>query len=138
MFDGCLSLSSIPDISKWNIRNVKDISKMFSQCRSLISLPDLTKWKTKNIENISEIFKGCLSISFLPNIQKWKFSNFKNINNICEDCLSMVNLYDTSTTILKLERIFPFKRRRAFSFDFSAVEVEYSYDDILIEENKTI
>ena len=34
MFEGCSSLLSLPDISKWNITNVNDIKYMFSGCSS--------------------------------------------------------------------------------------------------------
>ena len=47
MFSECSSLISIPDISKWNIDNVKDMRYMFSECSSLITLPDISKWDTK-------------------------------------------------------------------------------------------
>ena len=35
MFHDCLSLSTIPDISKWNTDNFKNISYMFNNCSSL-------------------------------------------------------------------------------------------------------
>ena len=35
------NLNSIPDISKWNTSNVKNMSAMFSGLHSLISLPDI-------------------------------------------------------------------------------------------------
>ena len=38
MFDGCSSLSSLPDISKWNINNVTNMSNIFSGCSFLLSL----------------------------------------------------------------------------------------------------
>jgi len=37
------SLISLPDISKWNTSNVKDMSYMFCLCSSLISLTDISK-----------------------------------------------------------------------------------------------
>ena len=43
MFSGCSSLSSLPDISKWNTSNVTDMSCMFFGCSSLSSLPDISK-----------------------------------------------------------------------------------------------
>ena len=46
MFYNCSSLSSLPDISKWNTSNVNYMSDMFYRCYSLISLPDLSKWNT--------------------------------------------------------------------------------------------
>ena len=43
MFSGCSSLSSLPDISKWNINNITNMSYMFSGCESLSSIPDISK-----------------------------------------------------------------------------------------------
>ena len=52
MFYGCSSLISLPDISKWNTKNVTDMGYMFYECSSLKSLPDISKWKTNNVVNI--------------------------------------------------------------------------------------
>ena len=49
----CDKLISLPDISKWDTQNVKDMSYMFSDCKSLISLPDISKWDTQNVINMS-------------------------------------------------------------------------------------
>ena len=40
IFDGCSSLESLPDISKWNTNNVNDMSYMFGGCELLKLLPD--------------------------------------------------------------------------------------------------
>ena len=48
MFEGCLSLSSLPDISKWNTSNITNMSYMFEGCLSLLSLPDISKWNNTN------------------------------------------------------------------------------------------
>ena len=40
MFSCCISLESLPDISKWNTDNVTDMSEMFYDCESLQSLPN--------------------------------------------------------------------------------------------------
>ena len=39
----CKSLISLPDISKWNTKDVTDMSYMFYNCSSLSSLPDISK-----------------------------------------------------------------------------------------------
>jgi len=56
----CNSLISLPDISKWNTSNVKDMSKMFSGFNSLISLPNISKWNTSNLKK-EYIFYECLN-----------------------------------------------------------------------------
>ena len=40
---------------------------MFNYCESLISLPDISKWNTKNVTNMSWIFHGCKSLEKIPN-----------------------------------------------------------------------
>ena len=62
MFDGCSSLSSLPDISKWNTNNVTNMSYMFNGCSSLSSLPDISKWNTNKVTDMSYIFSDCLSL----------------------------------------------------------------------------
>ena len=53
MFYCCSSLSSLPDISKWNTNNVTNMNNMFYGCSSLTSLPDISKWNTNNVTNMS-------------------------------------------------------------------------------------
>ena len=53
----CLSLSSLPDISKWNTINVNNMSEMFSNCLSLLNF-------FNNLDNKSQIIESDLSISF--------------------------------------------------------------------------
>ena len=66
MFYECNSLSSLPDISKWNTSNVTDMSWMFYGCNSLSSLPDISKWNTSNVNNMGSMFSGCKSNLIIP------------------------------------------------------------------------
>ena len=49
MFDGCNLLSTLPDIYKWDTKNVTDMGWVFFNCRFSSSLPDISKWDTKNV-----------------------------------------------------------------------------------------
>jgi surface protein len=73
MFEGCSSLSSLPDISKWNTNNAIHISYMFFKCLSLSSLPNISKWNTNNVKNLSGMFDGCSNI-IISKIIKKKFN----------------------------------------------------------------
>ena len=78
MFDGCSSLLSLPDISKWNANDVKDISYMFKGCSSLSSLPDISKLNINNFTDIYSMFNGCsslLSLSVIWMICLCKYEN---------------------------------------------------------------
>ena len=63
MFYKCISLISLPKISKWNIKNVADMSFMFYECKSLISFPDISKWNTSYI---TDIFYECYNSLNIP------------------------------------------------------------------------
>ena len=78
IFKSCSSMESLPDISKWNMKNVDNINEIFKECSSLKSLPDISKWNTKNINNMNSLFEGCSSLISFPDISKL------NINNQCE------------------------------------------------------
>ena len=59
MFSGCKSLKELPDISKWDTKNVTNMRGMFYDCNSLNNLPDISKWDTKNVIDMSVMFSGC-------------------------------------------------------------------------------
>ena len=56
MFIYCSLLISLPDISNWNTKNVKDISRMFINCISLINLPDIINWDKSNVTELENIY----------------------------------------------------------------------------------
>ena len=64
------SLLELPDISKWNLKNIKNISYMFNNCEKLKSLPDISNWDTSNITNMSFLFSFCRELLSLPDISK--------------------------------------------------------------------
>ena len=96
MFYGCSSLSSLPDISKWNTNRVRYMSYMFYGCSSLSSLPDISKWNTNNVINVNSMLDGCSSLSSLPDISKWKTDNVEDMNCMFYGCSSLSSLPDIS------------------------------------------
>ena len=96
MFDGCKSLSSIPDIYNWNTINVTDMSYLFSECKLLLSLPDISKLNTINVTDMSYMFSDCTSLSTLPDISNWNTINVKNMSDMFYKCSSLKELPDIS------------------------------------------
>ena len=90
MFDGCSSLLSLHDISKWNTNNVTDMNNMFDGCSSLLSLPDISKWNTNNVTNMSLMFYKCSSLSSLPDISKWNAYKDTNMILMFYGCLNII------------------------------------------------
>ena len=88
MFYGCLSLISLPDISKYNTNNVNFMNNIFYECSSLISLQDISKWNTNNVKFMNNMFSGCSSLISLPDISKLKTNNVKNMSAMFSGFLS--------------------------------------------------
>ena len=56
----------ILEIKLKGITNITNASCMFYKCSSLSSLPDISKWNTSNVTNMSCMFYDCFSLlSFL-------------------------------------------------------------------------
>ena len=96
MFKGCKSLKFLPDISQWSTDNVVSVASMFENCEALQYLPDISKWNTSKVTNISSIFGGCKSLKSLPDISKWDISHVTQMNFIFSKCESIQTLPDIS------------------------------------------
>jgi len=75
MFCECSSLSSLPDISKWNTNNVKDMNSMFLRCSSLSFLPKISNWNS----NMNGIFAQCENL--ISSKKVLKNINFYTMDN---------------------------------------------------------
>ena len=104
IFYNCLSLLSLPDISKWNTNNVNNMSYMFYNCSSLSSLPDISKWNTNNVKDMSYMFSGCEILNTLPDISKWNISSINNMNNMFENCKSLTSIPDISKWDVSMDK----------------------------------
>jgi len=91
MFNFCSSLSSLPDISKWNIDKVENMSYMFSGCSSLLSLPDISNWNTNKVYySMSSMFSGCSSLFSLPDISNWNTNDAFGMSNMFDECYNLI------------------------------------------------
>ena len=79
----------MPNISKWNIINVTNISGIFYECLSIKTLPDISNWDTSNVLDMSDLFYKCSSLRVLPDISKWNISNVKNMSGMFVECSSL-------------------------------------------------
>ena len=95
MFSLC-KIKSLPDISKWDTRNVTTFEGMFFYCSSLSSLPDISKWDTRKVTNISTMFYNCSLLSSLPDISKWDTREVTEMKGMLYGCSSLSSLPDVS------------------------------------------
>ena len=96
IFDGCESLSFIPDISNWKTSKVTKMNNIFSGCKSLILLPDISKWNTQNVTDFSHLFWGCSNLQSLPDISNWNTQNVTDFSYLFGSCFFLKSLPDIS------------------------------------------
>ena len=92
IFSECVLLTTLPDISKWNLSGVENIKGMFYKCSSLKVLPDIWKWETKNVTFMNYIFFGCSSLKDIPNLDKWNTNNVLLKEGMFQECNSLKNI----------------------------------------------
>ena len=82
MFEGCISLTSVPSITSWNLNYLgqyrKSLSKFFLNCKNFDQ--DLNAWDVSSIKDMSSIFEGCTS--FNHPLNNWNVSNVTSMNRM--------------------------------------------------------
>ena len=91
MFTHC-PISEIPDISKWDVSNILNMSYMFSGCIKLTAFPNIFNWEIKNHANMRGIFYNC--INYKHGLEKYddskcKINNQSDISFIFYYCLDL-------------------------------------------------
>ena len=82
MFNGCSSLTSVPDMET---SNVTDMSYMFYNCSSITSVPDM---ETSNVTNMATMFSGCSSLTSVPDMET---SNVTNMATMFKNCTALTD-----------------------------------------------
>ena len=91
MFFDCTSLKSLPDISKFDFKNVRNIFAMFYNCTSLKSFPDLT-----NLNKNIALKKNSMIVEYFLDIAKWNTKIFSDIDCNHFDCSKLKILTNIS------------------------------------------
>lgn len=90
------------DISRWDVSNVTNMSKMFYNTNKLINI-NISEWDVKNVENISFMFKNCSTLSKIQ-LPKFNNDNLKNTVGTFENCKSLVSVDLNDTTLENVEK----------------------------------
>lgn len=77
MFQGA-ALINDPDISNWNVSNVKDMTGMFAKANTFNQ--PLNKWDVSNVETMSQMFWW--NESFQQPLNDWDVSNVSNMQQM--------------------------------------------------------
>ena len=91
IFEGCTSLTNVPDLSNVTTIGVYGLSNTFNNCTSLTTGPDLSNVTSIGSSGLSYIFNNCTSLTTGPDL-----SNVTSIGSSCLDS-ALQNCYKLST-----------------------------------------
>ena len=96
MFNGCSSLTSVGDLSGWQVGNVTNMSNMFLSCSSLTSVGDLSGWQVGNVTNMSSMFNKCSSLTSVGDLSNWNVGNVTSMSGMFSGCSQSTSVGDLS------------------------------------------
>ncbi|MDF7663371.1 BspA family leucine-rich repeat surface protein [Bifidobacterium sp. ESL0763] len=91
MFDNDTKLTNIGDLSNWNLGNVKIAEWMFSNT-GIRSLGDVSNWGMGNVEDMQGIFSHMHNLTGLPGISSWDVSKNDWFTCMFEDDFALTSL----------------------------------------------
>lgn len=71
-----------PDISRWNVSNVKCMKSMFWECKNFDC--DISDWDVSSVTDVAFMFHGCKI--FDQDLSKWDVGNVEHHYFMFEDC----------------------------------------------------
>lgn len=83
MFQDCQSLTTVEDLSGWDVRNVTDMKAMFQGCTSIPAFDSIYQWDVSSVTNMNSMFKGCtLMTTFDPSA--WEIGKSTDLGHMFE------------------------------------------------------
>ena len=86
MFCNCSGAAFNPDVSKWDVSNVTNMSYMFGDCSGDAFNPDVSAWNVSNVTNMYGMFCNCSGDAFNPDVSNWNVSKVTDMSYMFYYC----------------------------------------------------
>ena len=89
MFQHCVALTTLK-VSGWVTSSCTDMEYMFNECHALTTL-DISNWDVSKVTSMHAMFKGCSSLIEL-NVSNWDVKNTTKMGNMFYKCYALTTL----------------------------------------------
>jgi surface protein len=120
-FSGCSSLTTVPNITTWNMSSVTLINGMFSGCT--LFNQSLTGWVLTSVFSIVECFKN--ATSFNQPIS-WSIANSNSFNSLFQGATSFNSAVSITTTTNVTDTRFMFDGATSFNQSVNNINVTFA------------
>lgn len=79
MFGGCINLTSIGDVSNWDVSGVISFAQIFSECKKLKDV-NVSQWNVSNCQYMNFMFYQCSSLGEID-VSNWDVSKVTNFDH---------------------------------------------------------
>ena len=87
------NLTSLEEISGWNVSSVEDMYNMFGNLEKITTLDDLSDWNTISLKSINKVFASMKGLTNIDALENWNVSNVTNFSYAFDACQSLTSLY---------------------------------------------
>jgi surface protein len=78
LFRNCSSLSMVPNMNLWNVRNVDNMTFVFANCTNFNQ--PLNNWNVENVNNMGSMFANCTN--FNQPLNNWNVRNVRHMTSM--------------------------------------------------------
>lgn len=79
-------ITTLGDLSGWDVSNLTNASYMFRDCRSLTTIGNLPGWDTSSLTDASSMFDNCYKLTTLGDLSGWNTSSLTNVSSMFSYC----------------------------------------------------
>lgn len=93
MFQGCVDLEQV-DVSHFNTQSAVSIGAMFWGCENLTSVGDLSGWDVSKVKLFKWMFSGCYKLTSVGDLSGWDTSSATSMYDMFAWCKSLASIGD--------------------------------------------
>ena len=86
------NLESLDGLENWDVSNAVNMNGLFADCTSLTDISSIANWDTSNVVNMSSIFVSCPFLSDINSVANWNLSNVLSTTGMFGYCNSLTDL----------------------------------------------
>ena len=86
------NLETLNGLENWDVSNATNMAGLFNSCTSLSDISSIANWDTSMVINMSSMFAFCESLTDINNIYKWDLSKVQSISSMFGSCTSLSNI----------------------------------------------
>ena len=97
LFYGCVNLTDISGLSKFDTSRLSNAHSMFRDCQKLTDLSPLSGWATSNLKILDWTFFGCGELTNLDALSNWDTANLQSLYRTFERCAGLTDVSGLSS-----------------------------------------